>query len=336
MAKQPLYLTRPGELKRKNNTLRFETEDGHRYIPIESVESIFVLNGLTLNTGLLEFLSYKHVPVHFYNYHGRYTGTFYPPEKYVSGTLLVKQVEHYQCQERRLKISKELLRGALSNILKNSRMVARKYTDIEGVRNISEELSASRKQIFQAATTADLMGIEGSLRKKYYHQLDLVHRERRPDFVMDTRVKRPPNNKMNTLISFVNSLVYNSTLNEIYKTQLNPDISFLHEPRERRHSLSLDLSEVFKPFIADRLIFRLINLQMLKQTDFDEAGGICYLNEKGRRKVIEEYHQKLLTKVMHRQLKRKVTYQRLMLLECYKLIKHIFDEQRYVSFKMWW
>lgn len=336
MPKQPLYLTRAGELKRKNNTLRFETDDGHRYIPIENVESIFVLNGLQLHSSLLEFLSYKHIPAHFFNYYGRYTGTFYPAEVQLSGRLLVHQVEHYQTSEKRLIISKEILRGAFSNILKNSRMIARKYPDIEGVQEIAEDLSRSRRQISKAVQTADLMGVEGSLRKKYYHQLDLVHKEKRPDFVMDARIKRPPNNKINTLISFVNSLVYSSTLNEIYKSQLNPSISFLHEPMERRHSLTLDLSEVFKPFLADRLIFRMVNLQMLNDRDFDEAGGICYLNEKGRRKIIEEYHQKLMTKVMHRQLERKVRYQRLILLECYKLVKHLFGEKKYISFKMWW
>jgi CRISP-associated protein Cas1 len=58
------------------------------------------------------------------------------------------------------------------------------------------------------------------------------------------------------LISFGNSLLYATTLSEIYRTQLNPTVSFLHEPSARRYSLSLDLSEIFKPIIVDRTIFK--------------------------------------------------------------------------------
>lgn len=65
----------------------------------------------------------------------------------------------------------------------------------------------------------------------------------------------PPDNMINSLISFVNTLIYTKVLSEIYHTQLNPTISYLHEPGVRRFSLSLDIAEVFKPLIGDRLIF---------------------------------------------------------------------------------
>ena len=93
---------------------------------------------------------------------------------------------------------------------------------------------------------------------------------RNPDFVMSKRVKKPPNNRMNALVSFVNSLVYATILSEIYHTHLNPTISFLHESTERRYSLSLDISEIFKPLLADRLIFKLVNVKILNRRSFDQ------------------------------------------------------------------
>lgn len=73
------------------------------------------------------------------------------------------------------------------------------------------------------------------------------------------RVMHPPDNMINSLISYVNSLIYAKILSEVYHTQLNPTISYLHEPGVRRYSLCLDVSEIFKPLIGDRLIFSFTN-----------------------------------------------------------------------------
>ena len=58
------------------------------------------------------------------------------------------------------------------------------------------------------------------------------------EYDFDQRVRNPPDNAVNALISFGNSLVYTTCLTEIYRTQLSPLISFLHEPGNRRFSLA--------------------------------------------------------------------------------------------------
>ena len=151
------------------------------------------------------------------------------------------------------------------------------------------------------------------------------------------RVRRPPDNPINALISFGNSIMYASCLSEIYRTQLNPTISFLHEPGDRRFSLSLDLAEIFKPVIVDRLIFRLLNRQQLQESKhFDDQLGGCYLNEAGRRIFHQTYDEQLKQTIEHRKLNRKVSYQRLIRLECYKLIKHLTQMEPYQAFRAWW
>ena len=153
---------------------------------------------------------------------------------------------------------------------------------------------------------------------------------------MKNRVKRPPDTPINALISFVNGLIYSLCLNEIYRTQLNPLISFLHEPGERRFSLSLDLAEVFKPILGDRLIFKLINKGQLKDNLFIKELNSCYLNENGRKLVVKEFEEKLKTVITHPKLDKKVSYRRLVRIECYKLQKHILGEDEYEGLKMWW
>ena len=141
---------------------------------------------------------------------------------------------------------------------------------------------------------------------------------------------------MNSLISFGNSLLYSTIISELYNTQLNPTISYLHEPFERRYSLALDLSEIFKPILVDRLILYMVKRKIIKRGDFDRDMNYCLLNDSGRKKFIIEYDKRLSKTIKHKDLMRKVSYRRLIRLDAYKLIKHLIGEKRYEPFLIWW
>lgn len=324
------YVLKSGRLRRKQNTVYFENKDGKKPIPINNINSIFAFGELEINTKLLVFLARNKITVHFFNYYGFYSGSFYPKEYLLSGFLLVKQVQHYLSKKHRLEIASEFVRGATHNIMQNLSYYKRQGKDVaKFVGTIEKEF----KNIASAGEIPELMGIEGRIRDAYYKAFDYILR---PGFEFQKRTKRPPENMINCLISFGNSLLYTTCLSEIYHTQLNPTISFLHEPGERRFSLSLDISEVFKPIIVDRVIFNLVNNRIIKEGHFDDKLNFCYLNDKGRRLFLEEYDNKLRTTIKHRKLKRKVSYRYLIRLECYRLIKHILEGKKYESFRMWW
>lgn len=152
----------------------------------------------------------------------------------------------------------------------------------------------------------------------------------------DKRVMHPPDNMINSLISFVNSLVYTRTLSEIYHTQLNPTISYLHEPSIRRYSLCLDISEVFKPLIGDRLIFSLLNRKQITEKSFTKELNYLHLKKDASKLIVSEFEKKMKQTIMHKELGRQVSYQYLIRLEAYKLIKHLIGEKEYEGFRIWW
>jgi CRISPR-associated protein Cas1 len=125
-------------------------------------------------------------------------------------------------------------------------------------------------------------------------------------------------------------------LGQIYHTQLNPTISFLHEPGARRYSLALDLAEIFKPLLVDRTIFRMLNKKEVQAKDFESDLNRCLLKESGRRKFVEAFDERLKETIKHRSLNRSVSYRHLVKLECYKLSKHILGIEDYKPFKAWW
>lgn len=177
------------------------------------------------------------------------------------------------------------------------------------------------------------MGIEGNIRKSYYSAWNIIVDQ---EINFDKRVIHPPDNMINSLISFVNSLIYSKVLSEIYKTQLNPTISYLHEPGVRRFSLCLDISEVFKPLIGDRLIFSLLNRRQITEDSFTKELNFLHLKKESSRLIAQELEKSLKKTIMHKELGRQVSYQYLMRLEAYKLIKHLIGEKQYEGFKIWW
>lgn len=154
--------------------------------------------------------------------------------------------------------------------------------------------------------------------------------------MLERREKQPPTDPVNALISFGNMLCYTAILSEIYKTSLDPTISFLHEPSSKRFSLSLDLAELFKPLIVDSVIISSINNRVISAKHFSSMEGMVLLNDEGKKKFISEWEKKLDTTVKHRALNRNVSYRYFIRLECYKLVKHLIGDEVYRPLKAWW
>jgi CRISPR-associated protein Cas1 len=301
-----------------------------RTIPVEDVDAVWAFGELDLNARVLVFLAQHKVPVHFFNYYGFYAGSFYPREYLHAGYLVVRQVRHYSNRRLRLAIAREFIGAAMHNILRNLRYYGTRGADVQAQ---TECVQAESLRLAETRDISELMGCEGRARAAYYQAFASILRN---DVEFTKRVRRPPDNIVNALISYTNGLVYSATLTQIYRTQLDPTISFLHEPGARRFSLALDLAEVFKPILADRLLFKLLNNRQLGERDFAQDLNCCYLKESGRKVVLKAWDARLETTIEHRRLKRKVSYERLIRLECYKLVKHLTNDEPYVGFRAWW
>lgn len=333
--KKSYYLFNPGRMSRKDNTLQFTpiSEDGTegtvKYIPIETVDNLYTFGSLDANSALYNFLGKEKISVHFFDFYEHYTGSFMPKDYLLSGKMIIAQADTYQNTSKRIKLAKKIINGAVENMLKNL-----KYYNNRG-KDTSLQIAAIESLQLSVADAPDvdsLMGLEGNIRIHYYAAFSTIIN----DYDMGPRVRQPPSNELNTMISFVNSLCYTLCLDMIYHTQLNPTISFLHQPGERRYSLALDLAEIFKPVLADRLIFSLLNKRQVQESDFDSNLNKCMLKESGRKKVVKAWDDKLNETIKHRSLGRNVSYKHLVKLECYKLAKHILGIEDYQPFKAWW
>lgn len=337
--KRAFYLFNPGVIERRDNTLKFtpyvldedgkEHEQQPRYIPVEDVAELYCFGSLRANSALFNFLGQKNIPIHFFDYYENYTGSFMPREDLLSGRTLLAQAKAYQSKKKRVEIARKFIQGAIWNMVMNLNYYNRRGknldTTIKDIKNLTESLS-------EATIVEDIMGIEGNIRKHYYTAFDTII----DTFKMGQRTKLPPENEVNALISFGNMMCYTETLRAIHQTQLNPTISFLHTPGERRYSLCLDISEIFKPIIVDRVIFKVLNKQIIQTQHFEHKLNSCLLNNHGKKIYIRALEERYNETFRHRALGRNVSYRHLIKLECYKLIKDILGIEEYKPFKMYW
>lgn len=333
--KKTYYLFNPGRLQRQDNTLKFTPydEDGNeqkpRFLPVENVQELYCFGNLEANSALYNFLGKEQIPIHFFDYYENYTGSFMPRENLISGKMLISQVRFQQNKKKRIVLAQRILTGAAFNMVKNLKYYNTRGKDLGSIIPSIENLSA---RILETKNIDELMGVEGNIRKNYYEAFDLIIN----DFDMQGRSYRPPLNEINALISFGNMMCYSQCLRTIHQTQLNPTISFLHEPGTRRFSLSLDLAEVFKPLLVDRVIFKVLNKKMIQSCDFEEKLNRILLRVNGKKAFVQAFEDRLTETINHRTLNRSVSYKHLIKLECYKLQKHILEIEEYKPFKMWW
>jgi len=366
MQKQ-LYIFSDSIIRRKDNTLLFETianpentetnENGEskgetgepfdreeylfddriiiptgekKYIPVENIESIYSFGTLHFNTRLIYFISRSRIPLHIFNNNGGYAGSFNPAERNINGSILIKQVEHYKQPQKRIFIAQQIIRGAVGNTLANLKYHQNRRVELrEEIEYINEFL----KDFDKIETVEELMGYEGIIKKTYYETWEKIFRQ---PVNFTQRIKHPPNNLVNSLISYGNAILYSICLDQIYQTRLYPEIGFIHEAGEGKLALAYDLSEIFKPLITDRVIFKVINKLMITEDDFVSRNGTGWIKKTAKKIFVQEFELKLMQKITDRSTGRSMSYRRLIKEECYKLLKHIKDEEKYKPYVSPW
>lgn len=283
-----VYLLRGTEIKREQNTLVVITEDRKKHrLPVESLRNVVVLGATRMNSEVATFLGKNDVRLSFLDYYGHFSGSLEPARHHHSGSVHLAQARLILDEPKRLAMAARILEAGALNMLRNLKYYAyRGNRELDGpIQNLERLLKKSR-----AETIEGLMGQEGNFRQAYYAAWGTIN----PALAIVKRTRRPPADRINALISFCNGLMYSACAQAVAQTHLDPTLSFVHAPTQARNSLALDLAEVFKPLVADRMIFTLVNKAMLDDGCFrEEEPGVCLLSVGGRERVLTEFRERM-------------------------------------------
>ncbi|WP_067839636.1 type I-B CRISPR-associated endonuclease Cas1b [Nocardia lijiangensis] len=323
-ATRTYWLTTPCRIRRKDQSLVIERADGTPvHIPITDVADIVACEPVDVNTAVISLLNTHNIDLHLLGHYGDYIGSLLTAESSTSGQTVLAQAMLATDATAGLEIARQIVRATAFNV--------RRVVDRELLTHPLQVLEAS---VRQADTREQLMGAEGTFRRSAWEVID-THL---PDWLqLRGRSRRPPRNAGNTFISYVNSIVYTRALTAIRLTPLHSGIAFLHSSIQRqRHSLALDLAEVFKPLFAERLLLRLAHRGQLTPQHFDQGVDHATLSDVGRKFVVQNVRDELGTTIQHRSLKRKVAYEELLYLEALKLTRTSLEQTPYTPFRIWW
>ena len=243
------FILSAGRLRRQDNNIYFDKFDdagavaASKILPINAIDEIYLLAKAQIDTYTMAFLADNNVLLHVFSPYQSFRGNFYPNTSNSvnkSGFVLLNQVRAFDDPLKRAYIAREITRAHILNDAANCKRYGVKF-----------EVSPHMEALNAAADVPAIMAVEGAFQKLYYEKWNEIIADQK-SFKFTVRSKRPPADKINSFISYVNTRIYNVCLSEIYKTELDPRIGFLHEPNYRALSLHLDLAEIFSRFWAIR------------------------------------------------------------------------------------
>ena len=315
--KYPLFITQHGKLEREKGSLFFVGELTKKALPLAQIAEIHCLARVSLTSGAIDLLSEKGIPVHFYTTRGDYKGSFINDAS-PRGRLHLSQAEHYLDPGRRLHLAREIVKG-----IQNTMALTLSRWGVNPVKLNSVKVDGE--------TVEEVMGKEAELWTHYYRYFgEAVGVE---DF---KRTRRPPEDEVNALISYANAITYGLAFSSAIKAGLDPSIGFLHAANDRRHSLPLDLADIFKPLYVFSTIKTALDDGLFSKKDFSRKGKAVYLSREGKRKLLTALTDALRRTVYYKPWKRSMSYRFMMDYEARKLKRHVLGEKEYRAFKPWW
>lgn len=306
-----LFVTTQGAyLSKEGETVVVKTDGEIKLrVPVHTIGGIVCFGNVSCSPYLMGFCAENDVAISFLSEHGRFLAKVQGP---VSGNVLLRREQYRKADD--LKFSTEVAKFILAGKITNCRTVlqralrdhASKINEDE-VRHAVMRLNRQLEIIDQDQSLEILRGIEGDSAHIYFNVFDHLIVAQKDDFRFEERNRRPPLDNVNSLLSFIYTLLMHDVRSALECVGLDPAVGFLHRDRPGRPGLALDLMEEFRPYIADRLTLSLINLQQVQDKGFKKMdSGAVVMNDDTRKTVLVAYQERKQEEITHPFLDEKV------------------------------
>jgi CRISPR-associated protein Cas1 len=310
-------------MKKLGNVLYIMTENSYLYcqnetiavkiggkdkvrIPAHIIESIICLENTTVSTPLIGFCSEHGISLSFHSNNGKFYGRIYGS---INGNVLLRKKQYNLIHEKQ---SESIVRNILSGKFANSRNILLKSArdndsvSAEKLRRSAKMISQQHNLLLEADSIDSMRGIEGSVANIYFNVFDCMLKINDDTMQFVHRSRRPPENRVNAMLSFTYMLLKNDIQSALESVGLDPAAGYLHTLRPGRPSLALDVMEELRSPLCDRFVISLINLKQIQSDDFTDESGEYNLTDKARRLLIDKWQQRKKTEITHLFLNEKI------------------------------
>ncbi len=295
--------------------------------PSLALGNILCFGRISVSPFLMGYLSQKGIGLSFFTEYGRFLARVQGPE---SGNVLLRRSQYRWADdpEKCISVARLMIAAKISNSRAVIQRDLRNHGDNKTLREAVDKLATSLRSVQQTKTADSLMGVEGDAANCYFSVLQ--QRLRKDHFQFNGRVRRPPTDPVNALLSFIYSMITQDCVAALQGVGLDPYVGFLHRDRPGRPGLALDLLEEFRAGWADRLVLSLLNRQQLKPKDFvTEASGAVRLTDDGRKAVLVAFQERKQEELIHPYLQEKISVGLLPHCQAMLLARHIRGDIEY-------
>lgn len=301
---QGAYLSKEGE-----TVIVSIKKDKKLQVPIHTLSGIVCFGNVLCSPFLMGFCAEQDVAVSFLTEQGRFLARLQGP---VSGNVLLRREQYRRADD--MAFSAHVARSAITGKLANCKKVLRRAIRDHESKVAVDELTEAAKRIgssleqIQSENRVDVLrGIEGEAARIYFSVFDHLIISQKEDFLFRDRNRRPPLDNVNCLLSFIYTMILHDTRSALESVGLDPAVGFLHTDRPGRPGLALDIMEEFRPFLGDRLVLSLINLNQVRKSGFhNKESGAVLMDDETRKAVLLAYQKRKQDEIFHPFIEEKV------------------------------
>jgi CRISPR-associated protein Cas1 len=278
-------------------------------VPVHTIAGIVCFGNVSCSPYLMGFCAENDVAISFLSEHGRFLAKVQGP---VSGNVLLRREQYRRADDLRFSagVAKSILTGKITNSRAVLQRVLRDHADKideQEVRAAVARLSHLLDFFDKEQSLDELRGIEGDAAHVYFNVFDHLIIAQKETFHFDERNRRPPLDNVNCLLSFTYTLLMHDIRSALESVGLDPAVGFLHRDRPGRPGLALDLMEEFRPFIADRMVLSMINLQQIQDKGFKKMdSGAVIMDDDARKTLLVAYQERKQEEITHPFLNEKI------------------------------
>lgn len=323
-----LYITTPGSyISLDGETIVIKKEENtSTRLPLHNLENIVCFNYQGVSPALMGACAERNVGLCFLTPNGRFLARV---SGKVRGNVLLRKRQFIVSEDELLSvpIAASFLLGKVYNSRKVVERALRDHAmlvDVQRLEKTSTFLKQTMTAIPECKLPEELMAFEGSAAKIYFGIFNQLILQQKEDFYFEERSRRPPLDRMNSLLSFLYVLLTNEVSSALETAGLDPYVGFLHTDRPGRPSLALDLMEELRPIFADRLALSLVNRRQISAKGFTqkESGGFLMDNET-RKVVLTAWQERKQEEIFHPYLKERIPFGLIPYAQAMLLCRHL-------------
>lgn len=265
--------------------------------PALSIANILCFGNVSVSPFLMGYCGEQGTGLAFYSEYGKFLARVQGKQ---SGNVLLRRTQYRWADDEQSSL--DIARLMVAAKIANSRAVIqrelRNHGENQKLSAVVDQLAISLRRVQLADSVAQIMGIEGEAAKNYFGVFHYLLR--REGFNFCGRIRRPPTDPVNALLSYVYTLITHECASALQGVGLDPYVGFLHQDRPGRMSLALDLLEEFRAPWADRFVLTLINRKQIKLKDFiTEASNTIRLTDNARKVLLTAWQARKLEEINH-------------------------------------